>query len=111
MDEKRARALLSAERARVQALLDETTDAARNDRDVANEPGNYDDPAERLTAELGDDAVAAQLRDRLVAIERAERRIDEGTYGRSIRSGASIPDDRLEADPAAELTEDEARQS
>jgi DnaK suppressor protein len=33
--------------------------------------------------------------------------LDDGTYGRSIRSGREIPDERLEADPAAELTVDE----
>jgi DnaK suppressor protein len=34
-----------------------------------------------------------------------------GTYGRSVQSGKPIPDERLEADPAAELTvEEEASQ-
>jgi DnaK suppressor protein len=65
------------------------------------------DPAERLTAEQGDDAIAASLQDRLAAIGRAESRIDAGTYGYSIRSGQPIPDERLEVDPAAELTVDE----
>jgi DnaK suppressor protein len=49
------------------------------------------------------------MRNRLDAIERALRRLDEGTYGRSVRSGEPIPDERLEADPAAELTIEEAR--
>jgi len=35
----------------------------------------------------------------------------DGTFGRSVRSGAPIPDDRLEADPAAELTVEESRDS
>ena len=38
------------------------------------------------------------------------QRLEEGTYGRSVRSGAPIPDERLEADPAAELTVEEAQQ-
>jgi DnaK suppressor protein len=46
----------------------------------------------------------------LAALERAERRIEEGTFGTSVRSGLPIPDARLEADPAAELTVEEARQ-
>jgi DnaK suppressor protein len=108
MDEERARALLGAERARVQALLNETTAAGQADRLAANEPGDLADPAERLTAEQGDDAVAAALVDRLAALGRAERRLDEGTFGMSIRSGRRISDARLEADPAAELTSDEA---
>ncbi len=109
MDENRARELLEAERRRVQALLDETSTAAQDDRAAANEPGDLSDPAERLTAEEGDDAVAEGLQDRLAAIVRAERRLEEGTFGKSVRSGELIPDARLEADPAAELTVEEAQ--
>jgi len=110
MEEERARVLLGAERARVRGLLDETTAAGQADRLAANEPGDLTDPAERLTAEQGDDAISAGLRDRLAAIGRAERRLDEGTFGLSIRSGKPIADARLEADPAAELTADEAQE-
>jgi hypothetical protein len=42
----------------------------------------------------------------LLAAEQA--RLAAGTYGRSVRSGQSIPDERLEADPLAELTVEEA---
>ena len=108
MDDKRARALLEAERARVLALLDDLKLDAQDDRAAANEPGDLSDPAERLTAEEGDDAVAEELAERLAAIERAEARLDEGTFGTSVRSGRPIPDARLEADPAAELTVEEA---
>jgi DnaK suppressor protein len=52
--------------------------------------------------------VAAGLRDRLAALDRALQRVEDGSYGRSIRSGAPIPDERLEADPAAELTVQQA---
>ena len=58
-----------------------------------------------------DDSTADTLRDRLAAIDRALKRLDDGTYGRSVRSGVPIPDERLEADPAAELTIEEARAS
>ena len=75
---------------------------------AANESGDIADPAEPLTAQEMDDAVIAGLRDRLGAIERAETRLREGTFGRSIASGQAIPDERLEADPAAELTVEEA---
>jgi RNA polymerase-binding transcription factor len=109
MDDARARELLRAERTRVEGLLRDTADAGRDDRAAANEPGDMSDPAERLTAEEGDDAIAAGLRDRLAALDRAERRIEDGTFGLSVRSGVPIPEDRLEADPAAELTVDEAR--
>jgi DnaK suppressor protein len=108
MDDERARALLTSERSRVERLLRETSDSGQQDRATANEPGDMADPAERLTAEQTDDAVGQSLEQRLAAIERAERRIEDGTYGISIRSGLPIPDARLEADPAAELTVGEA---
>ena len=111
MDEAKARRLLSAERARVETLLAATTAAGQADRSAADEPGDLTDPAEPLTDEELDDAVTAQLRDRLAALGRAERRLEEGTYGRSVQSGEVIPDARLEADPAAELTVAEAQRS
>ena len=108
MDDERARALLTAERIRVEGLLAGTSRAGLDDRDEANAGGDMADPAQRLTAEQGDDAVEEGLQARLRAIEAAELRLAAGNYGRSIRSGLPIPDDRLEADPAAELTVEEA---
>ena len=98
----------TAERIRVEGLLTGTSRAGLDDRDEANVGGDMADPAQRLTAEQGDDAVVEGLQARLRAIEAAELRLAAGNYGRSIRSGRPIPDDRLEADPAAELTVDEA---
>jgi DnaK suppressor protein len=111
MDDSEAQELLAVERDRVQRLLDETTSSALADRSAADEPGDMSDSAAPLTTQEGDDAVAAALRQRLEAIDRAEQRRVEGTYGRSIRSGVAIPDERLRADPAAELTVDEAGQT
>ena len=108
MDDEQARKLLTAERVRVEGLLAGTSRAGQDDRDEANAGGDMADPAQRLTAEQGDDAVEEGLQARLRAIEAAEMRLAAGNYGRSIRSGRPIPDDRLEADPAAELTVDEA---
>jgi DnaK suppressor protein len=110
MDVEQAQQLLNGERRRVQGLLQETLEAGLADREAANEPGDLTDPAERLIAEVYDDNVAAGLRERLGAIERAELRLAGGNYGLSIRSGLPIPDERLEADPAAELTVEEADQ-
>jgi DnaK suppressor protein len=111
MDETKARALVRAEKVRVEALLASTTAAGADNRAAADEPGDWTDSAEPLTDEEADDAVAAQLHRRLDALDRAEVRLDEGTYGRSVLSGLPIPDDRLEADPAAELTAEEAQLS
>jgi DnaK suppressor protein len=105
MELEQARSLLDAERARVQQLLADL-DSARTDDHEAERDAAY--PATPLTQEGVDDAVAAGLRDRLAALDRALQRVEDGSYGRSIRSGAPIPDERLEADPAAELTVQEA---
>ena len=111
MDESRARALLRAERAEVATLLRGTEDAARIDDQVSDSPQDFGDAGLPLTEEATDEAVAEQLRERLGAIDRALARIEAGTYGRSVISGTPIPDQRLEADPAAELTIEEARAS
>lgn len=107
MDEAQARQLLAEERARVEGLLRDLTETADEDRAATRDTGDIADPAQPLTDEQGTDAIAAGLRDRLAAIERAEGRLADGTYGRSIKSGSPIPDERLEADPAAELTVEE----
>ncbi len=109
MDENRARELLVAERAEVAELLRDTESAAVTDLEDRDGPGDYGDAAQPLAAEAQDEAVADQLRERLAAIDRALGRLEAGTYGKSVLSGQRIPDERLEADPAAELTIEEAR--
>lgn len=110
MDEDQARARLTAERAEVERLLRETEAEARAWQEgQSGEPADTADPAQTLTAEDMADAVTSRLRDRVAAIDRALKRLDDGTYGRSVRSGQPIPAERLDADPAAELTIEEAQ--
>ncbi len=112
MEQNKAKELLSAERIRVEGLLEDLDEEGIADREAADEqPGDISDSAEPLTEEGTDDSVRAELEARLAAVARAEERLDAGTYGYSIRSGEPIPDDRLEADPTAELTIEEARQA
>ena len=111
MQAQRARELLRAERAHLDKLLAEQGDAAREDRAAGDESARFSDGAEPLTAEATDDAIITGLRDRLAALDRAEHRLSTGTFGRSVLSGAPIPDERLEADPAAELTVEEANET
>jgi DnaK suppressor protein len=100
MDPERARELLAAERARIAEAL----------RQLRPEPS--DEPSTSDSADLGSDVLAAEidegraqdLRNELAAVERAEKRLAEGTYGVSIESGEPIPDERLEARPTAERT-------
>jgi|SRR5512133_3056331 DnaK suppressor protein len=104
MDPERARELLAAERARIERAL------ARLGHQDTGEPNDEIDPA-NLSADLYQDeldqGLADRLRQELEAVERAEARIADGTYGLSIESGKPIPDERLEALPTAERTADE----
>ncbi len=94
----------------MESLLKDTESEGRQNRASEDEEGvDISDPAQPLTAQFENDAITASLRDRLAALDRAEQRLKDGTYGRSVRSGVPIPDARLEADPAAELTIEEAR--
>lgn len=93
----------------MEALLAGLRADRRDDRQAQDDGGaDWSDPAQSLTAEGADDAVAAGLDERLEAIRRAEERLAVGTFGRSVLSGTPIPDERLEADPAAEVTVEEA---
>ena len=69
------------------------------------EPG--DEETEDLYQDEFDAGRAEELREQLAALERAEARLAEGTYGLSVDSGEPIPDDRLEAVPTAERTVEE----
>jgi DnaK suppressor protein len=103
MDQAQARALLAAERTRLQRLLQ-----AETIRPQGAELGDEVDDADRRNAEQTGMAVDQLLGARWAALQRAEARLAAGTYGRSVRSGQPIPDERLEADPLAELTAEEA---
>jgi DnaK suppressor protein len=102
MDQSQARVLLTAERARLQRLLQAATG-----QPPAAELGDEADDADRRNAEQTGTAVDQLLRARWAALQRAEARLAAGRYGRSLRSGQPLPDERLEADPLAELTAEE----
>jgi DnaK suppressor protein len=103
MDQAHARALLASERARLQRLLQATTSEPQ-----AAELGDDVDDADRRNAEETGMAVDQLMRARWAALVRAEARLAAGSYGRSVRSGQPIGDERLAADPLAELTAEEA---
>jgi DnaK suppressor protein len=109
MDENQARERLLTERAEVLEMLRESEAEVAADRAAAAEQGDLEDPVPAVSAEGMAIASANRFRDRVAAIDRALHRLDNGTYGRSVRSGEPIPSDRLGADPAAELTIEEAQ--
>lgn len=109
MEPERARDLLARERRRIEEALGlHTGGSLESDENV--EPG--DEGSEDLYQDELDAGRAADLRAELAAVERAEKRLAEGTYGVSVLSGEPIPDGRLEARPTAELTvEEQQRQT
>jgi DnaK suppressor protein len=106
MDPARARELLTAERQQVEADIAAAQRGGPEEGDERREPGDFD--SEGLWQDELDAGLAADLKARLAAVERAEERLAQGTYGLSVRSGEPIPDARLEANPTAELTVEEA---
>ena len=98
MNDARAKELLAAARAEAEQEL------ARLERSDGEEEG---DPGTDLRDDEQDAGRAQELRDRLAAIERAEHRVADGTYGTSVESGDAIPDGRLELIPWADRTTDE----
>ena len=104
IDEARARELLRRERERIEGSLADlrrTRDSELEEIDTSTDPA---DDAEQIEEEQVDDAVLQQLREELEAIERAEKRLEDGTYGFSVESGEPIPAGRLVAVPWAERT-------
>jgi DnaK suppressor protein len=83
MDVERARELLSAERRELERALGNR--GHQDDGEIAGfqEPLNL---ASELNLDKLDDAIAADLHERLEALERAEQRLATGTYGLSIES-------------------------
>ena len=107
IDEASARGLLRRERERIEsALADRRRVRISELNEIDTELDPLDDGAMIEEVEI-DDALAAQLRDELEAVARAENRLEDGTYGFSIESGEPIPAKRLEAIPWAERTQEE----
>jgi DnaK suppressor protein len=100
VDDKRARELLAAERERVESAL---SGAVIEPTDELSTVEMADDASDTYQNEF-DEGRAEDLRAQLAAVERAEERLRNGTYGVSVESGEPIPDERLEAIPTAERT-------
>lgn len=105
MDPERARELLAKERAKIEAALGAIEREGPLEGDTKVEPGDLDD--EDLYQDEYNEGRADDFRRQLRAVERAEARLADGTYGLSIESGKPIPDGRLEAFPTAERTVEE----
>lgn len=92
------RTSLEAERAELQAQLDELGDGATAGDHY---DANFADSSQ-VTAERGEaEALAGRLRDTLEAVELALTKLDDGTFGTCESCGKPIGGPRLEAMPTA----------
>jgi RNA polymerase-binding transcription factor DksA len=104
LDAERARKLLAQERERILREIKDLQGGHDGDGELSNVDQHTADAGTELFEEEKDRSMIERLEDELRAIQRAEKRIDEGTYGLSVESGEPIPDARLEAVPHAERT-------
>lgn len=106
MEATEARQRLHEERDRLSALRDGADQALRDDRQTGgSELSTLDQHSADLATELHDrevgESVLEGLEAELEQVERALQRVDAGTYGHCEECGEPIPDERLEAVPAA----------
>jgi len=109
VDATRAQELLAAERGRIERELETLGAGAGGNSELSHQDQHPADEASELFEEERDQGLRERLQQELEAVARAEKRLADGTYGLSVESGEPIPDDRLEAYPAAERTVDEQR--
>lgn len=109
MDDTTARELLAEARKRLEAQIERLGGVVKRYAERAAEPQDRADSAQIDYGQARDMARVEELKADLAAVERAEKRIDESTYGLSIESGEPIGDGRLKRLPAAERTAEEQR--
>lgn len=102
MDDAEAKQLLSAERERVQRALAALDEEPRQERE--DPVADHEDGGEELFQAGRDEGQRERLEETMHALNRADERLSEGRFGRSVDSGDQIPDERLRAQPTAERT-------
>lgn len=105
MDTETARARLDEERERLTQTLAELEEQSDAQKESLQELSVYDQHPGDIgteTFEMEKDAsIVESVRAALEDVEAATSRLEAGTYGTCQRCGEPIPDDRLEAMPAA----------
>jgi len=110
--EKQRQSLLKLRAALLSAARDDEADEVNIKEESAGGPREFEDDAQRLaTLELDGNRVVRGVA-RLDRVDRALKKIEEGTYGASDQSGQLIPKERLEAVPESiyTLAEEQARE-
>jgi DnaK suppressor protein len=105
MEPNRARELLARERRRIEEALGRLR--REPDEELSHLDQHPGDEGTEVFEEERDEGFVDSLNEELAAVERAERRLEQGSYGVSVESGQPIPDERLEAVPWAERTQEE----
>ena len=100
MNDDRARELLRGERERIERAIAANAGVVSDDESTLDAADNASDTYQNEF----DQGLAEDLQAQLAAVERAEQRLIDGSFGLSIESGEPIPDERLEAVPTAERT-------
>ena len=111
--EQQRRTLTKLRATLLTAAHDDEADEAEIKDESAGGAREYEDDAQKLaTLELDGNLVVRDIA-RLERVDRALKKIEEGTYGASDLSGQLIPRERLEAIPESiyTLAEEEARES
>ena len=111
--EKQRQVLTKLRATLLTAAKDDEADEAEIKDESAGGAREYEDDAQKLaTLELEGNLVVRDVA-RLERVDRALKKIDEGTYGASDLSGQLIPRGRLEAIPESiyTLAEEEAREA
>lgn len=102
--EKQRQKLTRIRAALLEAAQGDEADEANMKSDTDPGPREYEDDAQKLAMlELERQLLRRDL-DRLARVDRALKKIEDGTYGRSDLSGQPIPRERLEAIPEAICT-------
>ena len=108
METNQIRDRLESERARVTALIEESDESSVSSEpqtDWVEELSSYDQhPADQGTETFEQEKAVSMLEQHqaeLADIDRALKRLEDGSYGRCEACGKEIPAERLEARPAA----------
>lgn len=102
--EAQRKALLELRMTLLSVAKDDEADEADLKEENAGGPREFEDEAQRLaTLELDGNRVVRDVA-RLERVDRALKKIEEGTYGASDESGQLIPRERLEAVPESIYT-------
>ncbi len=110
--EKQRQALLELRVVLLNATRERESDESEIKEESAGGPRELEDDAQKLaTLELDGNLVVRDVA-RLDRVDRALKKIEEGTYGASDESGQLIPRERLEAVPESiyTLAEEQARE-